>query len=125
MKMVLGLLLRFVLGIVGTLVVIMLLLMVANQAFAQSTPVHEAKLGEIDRSLNYESATHGLEYVAVVGSHRVTMHQDRLACNARNVRTYAYVKMIAREIAKNPKLGHIYVGALNTLHAGWCVQDDN
>lgn len=122
MKAALGYLGTFLLGVMGTVAIIVFLIFVANKASAQSVPTHEAKPGEISRSLNYKSQgyTHGLTVLEVPA----TITIDYVSCSERNLTTYAYIKMIAKEITKHPELGHIYAGALTTLHSMWCTSDD-
>ncbi len=130
MKTFLNIVFKFILGFIGTVVVIVLLgLGLSKCAEAQSVPVHEAKPGEIDRSFNYPVQAHGLEptitpfevYDDSSVSYTVLRKQQ---CDKTNKHNYALVQMIAKEIAVNPELGYMWVGALTTIHSLWCTSYD-
>ena len=130
MKTCLILAIRFIGGFAAAAAIIGLLLFgVSKIANAQSVPTHEAKPGEINRSFNYTMQVHGLEPTIAptmayddISASYTTLR--RTQCDSANKRNYALIQMIAREITAHPELGHMWAGALNTIHSLWCTSYD-
>jgi len=94
-----------------------------SKAFGQdAVPTYEARSSQQDRSLNYKSPRGNVpdsNYPEYIEVGYVTLDDG---CDQLNASLLAKVQMIATEIAKNPSVGYIYVGALNTIHGLWCIK---
>jgi hypothetical protein len=115
------------LGFIFTLGALLIITFVAGEAFGQDQTVatRPATLGEQDRSLNYkgqphyQSEEHAQEHQAYLVE-RESSRTRALACHERNLYLHYMLVDIAKAIARNPELGYIYKGALQSIRDSWC-----
>ncbi len=128
MKQLGAIILALTLGFLFTLGALLLLTAIIGSAVAQdAVPTYPARLGEQDRSFNYkgephyQSHEHEQEYFAYIVEAEASQAANTiLACAQHNLYLRYMLVDVAKQIAKNPKLGYIYKDAIQTIHNSWC-----
>ncbi len=117
MKIIKGFLIGAVIGLA-----IMMALAFGSRAMAQeAVPVYPAPSGMQDRGFNYKSP----QTVETIIYHEVSYGpslSQTYRCDKYNRKLTAMIKMIARQIAEDPSVGHIYAPALVTINEVWCTK---
>ncbi len=117
---------QLALAFMVTVVIIILFVMgitSLNKAFADDTvATREARLGEQDRSLNYEASGQPLGAVIEVDnpSGHITFVEPE-CCSMYNAQLMETVRLLAERIIEDPANTHIYVEALEVVQDAWCT----
>lgn len=112
-----------ILGFIFTLGAMLIITGVIGAAMAQdqTTATRPARLGEQNRSMNYQGTPETYEDFAYIVEAESTASTDTdVSCQQHNVYLRYMLVDIAKTIARNPKIGYIFKGAIQTINDSWC-----